>query len=85
MKLFSFDYNFVFLKTSLPNVLDMALTGKFVKAKKAKSMGIVDMLVEPLGPGVAQPEARTLQYLEEVAVDVARYYFKDRHLSLSGA
>jgi len=58
--------------TSLPNVLDMALTGKFVKAKKAKSMGIVDMLVEPLGPGVAQPEARTLQYLEEVAVDVAR-------------
>jgi len=58
--------------TSLPNVLDMELTGKFVKAKKAKSMGIVDMLVEPLGPGIAQPDVRTLQYLEEVAVGVAR-------------
>ena len=59
-------------ETSLPNVLDMELTGKFVKAKKAKSMGIVDMLVEPLGPGIAQPDVRTLQYLEEVAVGVAR-------------
>ncbi len=56
----------------MPNVLDMELTGKFVKAKKAKSMSIVDMLVEPLGPGIAQPDVRTLQYLEEVAVGVAR-------------
>ena len=54
----------------------MALTGKFIKAKKAKSMGIVDMLVEPLGPGLAQPDDRTLQYLEEVAVNVARYLQK---------
>ncbi len=51
---------------ALPDALDMALTGKMVKAKKAKSLGIVDLLVEPLGPGVATPEARTLQYLEEV-------------------
>ena len=50
----------------------MELTGKFVKAKKAKSMGIVDMLVEPLGPGLSQPDVRTLQYLEEIAVGVAR-------------
>ena len=51
---------------SLPDALDMALTGKMVKAKKAKSLGIVDMLVDPLGPGIAQPDVRTLQYLEEV-------------------
>lgn len=61
----------------MPNVLDMALTGKFIKAKKAKSMGIVDMLVEPLGPGLAQPDDRTLQYLEEVAVNVARLFTKN--------
>jgi len=58
--------------TSLPNVLDMELTGKFVKAKKAKQMGLVDMLVEPLGPGTAPPEVRTLEHLEQVAVGVAR-------------
>lgn len=60
------------LLTSLPNTLDMTLTGKFIKAKKAKQMGIIDQLVEPLGPGVAQPDVRTLEYLEEVAVNVAR-------------
>jgi len=57
---------------SIPDALDMSLTGKFVKAKKAKSLGIVDMLVEPLGPGVNSPAERTLEYLEEVAVDVAK-------------
>lgn len=58
--------------TGIPGALDMALTGKMVKAKKAKSMGVVDMLVQPLGPGLAAPEARTLEYLEQVAVDVTR-------------
>lgn len=59
---------------SLPDALDMTLTGKFVKAKKAKSLGIVDMLVEPLGPGVAAPEDRTLQYLEQVAIGMAKQF-----------
>ena len=39
-----------------------------VKAKKAKSLGIVDLLVEPLGPGITSPDVRTLQYLEEVLI-----------------
>ena len=56
----------------LTNALDMALTGKNVKAKKAKSLGIVDVLVEPLGPGLAPPEIRTLEYLEQVAVQITR-------------
>lgn len=58
---------------SVPDALDMTLTGKMVKAKKAKSIGIVDLLVEPLGPGTTSPEARTLEYLESVAVQVTRY------------
>ncbi|KAL1124486.1 hypothetical protein AAG570_001112 [Ranatra chinensis] len=53
---------------SLPNALDMELTGKMVRADKAKKMGIVDLLVEPLGPGLDTPEKRTMEYLEEVAV-----------------
>ena len=30
------------------------------------------MLVDPLGPGLAPPEIRTQQYLEEVAVGIAK-------------
>ena len=58
----------------MPDVLDMALTGKFVKAKKAKSLGIVDMLVQPLGPGISSAETCTLQLLEDVAVKMAKYF-----------
>lgn len=55
----------------IPNALDMMLTGKNVRPKSAKSLGIVDMLVEPIGPGVAPAEVRTLQTLEDVAVQTA--------------
>lgn len=56
----------------LPNALDMALTGKTIKADKAKKMGLVDGLVNPLGPGVENSDVRTLQYLEEVAIKTAK-------------
>ncbi len=62
---------------SVPDALDMALTGKFLKAKKAKSLGIIDMLVEPLGPGVAAPDDRTLQYLQEVAIETTKGLVKN--------
>lgn len=39
--------------TSVPTTLDLALTGKTVKADKAKKLGIVDLLVAPLGPGIS--------------------------------
>lgn len=58
--------------TSIPNVLDMVLTGKTLKAKKAKSIGLVDILVNSLGPGVASPEENTLHYLEEIAIRTAK-------------
>lgn len=57
---------------SLPNALDMALTGKTLKADRAKRMGVVDLLVNPLGPGLSLPEVRTIEYLEEVAIKIAK-------------
>ncbi len=33
----------------IPNTLDMALTGKTLNAKKAKKVGLVDRVVDPLG------------------------------------
>ncbi|NXM76017.1 ECHA enzyme, partial [Serilophus lunatus] len=56
----------------LPAAFDMMLTGRNIRADRAKKMGLVDQLVEPLGPGVKAPEVRTIEYLEEVAVGFAR-------------
>ncbi|KAM9297039.1 trifunctional enzyme subunit alpha, mitochondrial isoform 1-T1 [Morus bassanus] len=56
----------------LPAAFDMMLTGRNIRADRAKKMGLVDQLVDPLGPGVKAPEARTIEYLEEVAVGFAR-------------
>jgi enoyl-CoA hydratase/long-chain 3-hydroxyacyl-CoA dehydrogenase len=36
-------------QVGLPDSLDMMLTGKNIRADKAKKMGLVDMLVNPLG------------------------------------
>lgn len=58
--------------TALPNCLDMKLTGKTIKADRAKKMGIVDMVVEPLGPGLDIPENNTMKYLETVSIGIAR-------------
>ncbi|KAL3049550.1 hypothetical protein OYC64_008907 [Pagothenia borchgrevinki] len=56
----------------LPNAFDMMLTGRNIKADKAKKMGLVHQLVDPLGPGLKSPEERTMDYLEEVAIECAR-------------
>lgn len=48
------------------------LTGKNLRADKAKKMGVVDLLVDPLGPGIDEPEVNTRRYLEEVAINVAK-------------
>ena len=37
------------LQVGLPDALDMCLTGKNVRADKAKKLGLVDLLVDPLG------------------------------------
>lgn len=56
----------------LPEALDMMLTGRNISADRAKEMGLVHLLVDPLGPGTKPAEERTIEYLEEVAVGVAK-------------
>ncbi|NXE29792.1 ECHA enzyme, partial [Ardeotis kori] len=56
----------------LPSAFDMMLTGRNIRADKAKKMGLVDQLVDPLGPGLKTPDARTIEYLEEVSIGFAR-------------
>lgn len=56
----------------LPAAFDMMLTGRNIRADKAKKMGLVHQVIDPLGPGLKSPEERTIDYLEEVAVDVAK-------------
>lgn len=36
-------------QVALPDALDMMLTGKNIQADKAKRMGLVDLIVHPLG------------------------------------
>ena len=50
----------------VPTSLDMALTGKTLNAKKAKKAGLVDLVVESLGPGLAPADATTHKYLEQI-------------------
>jgi len=59
-------------KLALPDALDVILTGKELKVKKAKSLGLVDAIVEPLGPGLQTAEEKNLQYLRQVAVQKAK-------------
>lgn len=58
--------------TSIPTALDMALTGRTIKADRAKKLGLVDLLVTPLGPGLDTSENLTISYLETVAVGIAK-------------
>ncbi|KAE8605591.1 hypothetical protein XENTR_v10015216 [Xenopus tropicalis] len=72
MALISLWSSSCFPQVGLPTAFDMMLTGRNIRADRAKRMGLVDQLVDPLGPGLKSPEDRTIEYLEEVAVDCAR-------------
>ena len=43
-----------------------------MRADKAKKLGLVDLLVDPLGPGVKPQEEMNVEYIEQVAVEIAR-------------
>lgn len=58
--------------TGIPNTLDMALTGKNLNAKKAKKVGLVDAVVDALGPGADPADVNTHKYLEMVAISTAK-------------
>jgi enoyl-CoA hydratase / long-chain 3-hydroxyacyl-CoA dehydrogenase len=44
--------------TSLPTALDLMLTGKTVRADRAKKLGLVDQTIEPLGPGLGPADVQ---------------------------
>uniref|UniRef100_A0A8C8WFQ8 enoyl-CoA hydratase n=1 Tax=Panthera leo TaxID=9689 RepID=A0A8C8WFQ8_PANLE len=69
------------LEVGVPAAFDMMLTGRNIRADRAKKMGLVDQLVEPLGPGLKPSEERTIEYLEEVAVTFAKE-LSDKKISL---
>ncbi|XP_074095610.1 monolysocardiolipin acyltransferase Mtpalpha [Cotesia typhae] len=56
----------------LPDALSMILTGSRLKVDKAKKLGVVDMVVNRLGPGVTTGEDNTRRYLEETAIKTAK-------------
>ncbi|KAK3089072.1 hypothetical protein FSP39_000564 [Pinctada imbricata] len=56
----------------VPASLDMMLTGKNIKPDKAKKMGLVDQVVDAVGPGITDSDTRSLQYLQEVAIESAK-------------
>ncbi|XP_011064399.1 PREDICTED: LOW QUALITY PROTEIN: trifunctional enzyme subunit alpha, mitochondrial [Acromyrmex echinatior] len=57
---------------SLPTALDALLTGKNIQPDKAKKLGLIDIVVNRLGPGIQSPEENTMRYLEETAVKTAQ-------------
>lgn len=54
----------------LSDALDILLTGREIKASKAKAMGLVDELVKPI-------EEENIEYLCSVAIKKAKYVFKN--------
>nr|CAD2150072.1 unnamed protein product [Meloidogyne enterolobii] len=52
----------------IQTALQMMLTGKVLRPNKAKKLGLVDHLVQPIGPGLTDPLTGTHRYLEEVAI-----------------
>jgi len=56
----------------LMEALPMMLQGKNIRADKAKKIGLVHDLVQPVGPGLKDPEANTLDHLERIAIKVAK-------------
>ena len=45
----------IIIQVGVPAALDMCLTGKNIRADRAKKMGLVDSTVDPLGMYVCTP------------------------------
>eukprot|EP00123_Amoebidium_parasiticum_P015366 comp22929_c1_seq1/m.36316 comp22929_c1_seq1/g.36316 ORF comp22929_c1_seq1/g.36316 comp22929_c1_seq1/m.36316 type:complete len:777 (-) comp22929_c1_seq1:514-2844(-) len=56
----------------LPDALDMILTGKTIKADKAKKLGLVDQVIPAIGPGITSAEENTQRFLEQAAIAAAK-------------
>uniref|UniRef100_A0A915PQF1 Trifunctional enzyme subunit alpha, mitochondrial n=1 Tax=Setaria digitata TaxID=48799 RepID=A0A915PQF1_9BILA len=57
---------------SITEALGMMLTGKTLPAIKAKKIGLIDHIVQPIGAGVKPAEENNYDYLEQIAVEAAQ-------------
>ncbi|EFO18646.2 fatty acid oxidation complex [Loa loa] len=57
---------------SITEALGMLLTGKTLPAVKAKKIGLIDRIVQPIGAGVKPAEENNYNYLEQIAIEAAR-------------
>ncbi|CAD5121981.1 DgyrCDS10432 [Dimorphilus gyrociliatus] len=58
---------------SLPDAFDMMLTGKNIRPDKAKTIGLVHMLIDPKGASDSkESKEATRKHLEQVAIETAK-------------
>ncbi|KAL3997831.1 Enoyl-CoA hydratase/isomerase family protein [Acanthocheilonema viteae] len=57
---------------SITEALGMMLTGKTLPAVKAKKIGLIDRIVQPIGAGLKPAEENNYNYLEQIAIEAAQ-------------
>ncbi|KAM3722131.1 Trifunctional enzyme subunit alpha [Dirofilaria immitis] len=57
---------------SITDALNMMLTGKTLSAMKAKKIGLIDRIVQPIGAGVKPAEENNYDYLKKVAIEAVK-------------
>uniref|UniRef100_A0A0R3S3Q5 Trifunctional enzyme subunit alpha, mitochondrial n=1 Tax=Elaeophora elaphi TaxID=1147741 RepID=A0A0R3S3Q5_9BILA len=56
----------------ITEAISMMLTGKTVSVMKAKKIGLIDRIVQPIGAGMKSAEENNYNYLEQIAVEAAQ-------------
>lgn len=59
---------------SITEALGMMLTGKTLSAIKAKKIGLIDRVVQPIGAGVKPAEDNNYDYLEQMSIFEILYF-----------
>lgn len=67
-------------KLSLSDALDLLLTGREIKAIKAKAMGLVDILVEPIPSDIQNIDNENIERLQSIAIEKVKYVVYDQRL-----
>lgn len=67
-------------KLSLSDALDLLLTGREIKAIKAKAMGLVDILVEPIRSDIQNIDNENIERLQSIAIEKVKYVVYDQRL-----
>ncbi|CAG9537291.1 unnamed protein product [Cercopithifilaria johnstoni] len=57
---------------SITEALSIMLTGKILPTVKAKKIGLIDRIVQPIGAGIKPAEENNYNYLEQVAIEAAQ-------------